>query len=217
MPQIARKLSPEPKARVTNMRSAAFFICSHGQYTSFLSSEAENTTFAIGRRERKWYFRPTRQKELFRNTLAESATFPPCCETGMWYFRPGYGEKQYTHHGNKIGQPTARVCHPLLRLGWQFTRAMDCPSFFLPRCVIYYSSCCSGRKSISGRKSTFPPTAAGGLDKPQKCSIFDSLFYAEKGPFSCMCLKNKDFSPVFHFSPILGQKWIFLTTFTKCA
>ena len=32
-------------------------------YTIFLSSETENTTFAIGRRERKWYFRSTRQKK----------------------------------------------------------------------------------------------------------------------------------------------------------
>ena len=41
-------------------------------------------------------------------------------------------------HGSKISQPTARVCHPRLRLGCQFTRAVDCPSFFHPRCVIYY-------------------------------------------------------------------------------
>ena len=74
----------------------------------------------------------------FRHTLAESATFPSCSETGMWCFRPGYGEKWYTHYGNKIAQPTARVCHPRLRLGWQFTQAMECPSFFLTRCVIYY-------------------------------------------------------------------------------
>ena len=35
---------------------------SHGAYTIFLPSGAENTSFEIGRRERKWYFRPARQK-----------------------------------------------------------------------------------------------------------------------------------------------------------
>ena len=49
--QIARKLSPELKATMKNMRSEAFFICSHGAYTIFLPSETENTTFAIGHRE----------------------------------------------------------------------------------------------------------------------------------------------------------------------
>ena len=47
-------------------------------------------------------------------------------------------------HGSKIGQPTSRVCNPRLRLGWQLTRDMDCPSFFLPRCA-----------------PTFPPAVAG--------------------------------------------------------
>ena len=63
MSQIVCKLSPEPKARVTNMRSEAFFIFSRGAYTIFLPGEAENTTFAIGRREQK-YFRPARQKKI---------------------------------------------------------------------------------------------------------------------------------------------------------
>ena len=35
-------------------------------YTIFLPSEAENTTFVFERRERKWYFRPTRQKNCIR-------------------------------------------------------------------------------------------------------------------------------------------------------
>ena len=47
---------------MTNMRSEAFFIFSHGAYTIFLPGEAENATFAIGRREQKWHFRPARQK-----------------------------------------------------------------------------------------------------------------------------------------------------------
>ena len=40
---------------------------------------------------------------------------------------------------------------------------------------------------------TFPLATAGGkvvagdLAKRSECSIFDSLFYGEKGPFSCMC------------------------------
>ena len=33
-------------------------------YTICLPGEAENATFAIERRERKWYFRPARQKKL---------------------------------------------------------------------------------------------------------------------------------------------------------
>ena len=33
------------------MRSGAFFIFSHGAYTIFLSGEAKNATFAIGRWE----------------------------------------------------------------------------------------------------------------------------------------------------------------------
>ena len=47
------------------MWSEAFFICSRGAYTIFLPGEAENTTFAIGRREQKWHFRPARQKKIF--------------------------------------------------------------------------------------------------------------------------------------------------------
>ena len=41
--------------------------------------------------------------------------------------------------------------------------------------------------SYSGRQRTFPPATAGDLAKRSKSSIFDSLFYAEKGPSSCMC------------------------------
>ena len=48
MSQIVCKLSLELKARVTNMRFEAFFICSHGTYTIFLPSEAKNTTFESG-------------------------------------------------------------------------------------------------------------------------------------------------------------------------
>ena len=62
MTQIGSKLSPEPKARVTNIRSEAFFIYSRGVNTIFLPGEAENTTFAIGHRKQNWYFRPARQK-----------------------------------------------------------------------------------------------------------------------------------------------------------
>ena len=50
MSQNAYKLSPEPKVWLTNMRSEAFFICSRDADTNFLSGEAENATFAIGRR-----------------------------------------------------------------------------------------------------------------------------------------------------------------------
>ena len=32
----------------------------------------------------------------------------------------------------------SRVYYPRLRLGWQFTRAVGCQSYFLSRCVIYY-------------------------------------------------------------------------------
>ena len=41
MSQIACKLSPEPKARVTIMRSEAFFIFSRGAYTIFRHSKRE--------------------------------------------------------------------------------------------------------------------------------------------------------------------------------
>ena len=56
----------------------------------------------------------------------------------MCHFRPRCEEKQYTLYDSKIGQPTSGVCHPRLRLGWHFTRDMDCPRFCLRRCVIYY-------------------------------------------------------------------------------
>ena len=45
------------------MWSEAVFICSRGAYTIFFPGETENTTFAIGRREQKWHFRPARQKK----------------------------------------------------------------------------------------------------------------------------------------------------------
>ena len=56
----------------------------------------------------------------------------------MWYFRPGYDEKSYTQHEDKEGHPRAHVCHPRLRLRWQFTRALDSPTLYLPCCVIYF-------------------------------------------------------------------------------
>ena len=77
------------------MQSVVLFICSHGAYT------------------------------IFHHTMVESTTFAPGSETQMWYFRPGYDEKSYTHHGDKKDHPRAHVCHPRLRLGWQFTRALD--------------------------------------------------------------------------------------------
>ena len=49
-----------------------------------------------------------------------------------------------------------RTYFPRLRLGCQFTRAVDCPSFFLPRCVIYYSS-------HRDESTTFPPGAKTGM------------------------------------------------------
>ena len=75
-------------------------------------------------------------QNYFRHTLAESATFPPCSETGMQCFRPGYGEKQYTHHGNKIGQPTARVCHPSRRLLQQLKILLS-QSFLQEEAIIF--------------------------------------------------------------------------------
>ena len=54
------------------------------------------------------------------------------------HFRSGYDEKSYTQHGDKEGHLRAHVCHPRLRLGWQFTRALDWPTLYLPFCVIYY-------------------------------------------------------------------------------
>ena len=49
----------------------------------------------------------------------------------MWYFRPGYHEKSYTQHGDKEGHPRTHI--------WQFIRALDWTTLYLPCCVIYYS------------------------------------------------------------------------------
>ena len=78
MSQIACKLSSEPNARVTNMRSEVFFIFSYGAHAIFLPSEAENTTFVIGLRERKWY------------TRAEGEGGKHEMSAGQFYSRGGY-------------------------------------------------------------------------------------------------------------------------------
>ena len=39
----------------------------------------------------------------------------------------------------------------------------------------------------NGRLSSFLLATARGHARRSKCSIFDSLFYSEKEPFSCMC------------------------------
>ena len=62
---------------MTNMPSEAFFIFSHGAYTIFLPSEAENEIFAIGRREQKWHFRPARQKKYYVKILIIQNDLPP--------------------------------------------------------------------------------------------------------------------------------------------
>ena len=86
------------------------------------------------------------RKRMFSSHRAESTPFPPGAKTEMCHFRPR------------------------LRLGWQFTRDMDCPSFFLPRCVIYYFSKpkTNYRKSRRGiiplrrnRRAHFQHTTAG--------------------------------------------------------
>ena len=53
---------------------------------------------------------------IFRHTRAENTTFPFRSREEMWHFRPR------------------------LRLGWQFTRALNWPTLYLPCCVIYNSN-----------------------------------------------------------------------------
>ena len=72
-------------------------------------------------------------KNVFHHILAESITFAPRSETRMWYFRLEYDKKSYVQHGDKEG-------HPRPHVGWQFTRALDWPTLYLPWCVIYYFS-----------------------------------------------------------------------------
>ena len=64
----------------------------------------------------------------------------------------------------------------------------------------------------NGRTSSFPPATAGALTRHSKCSIFHSLFYAGKGPFSCTCWK-KLFSVLINLNNSLifcqnTRKWI---------
>ena len=80
---------------------------------------------------------------LFKHPLEDKITFSPYTlapgsEMRMRYFRPGNDEKSYTQREDKEGHPRAHVCHPRLRLGWQFTRALDWPTLYLPCCVICY-------------------------------------------------------------------------------
>ena len=60
--------------------------------------------------------------------------------------------------------------------------------------------------SYFGRLRTFSPGTAGGLAKRSKRSIFDSLFYAEKWPFPCMCWKKVFFFSYLNTFPML--KWL---------
>ena len=74
--------------------------------------------------------------------------------------------------------------------------------------------------SYSGRLRSFPHATAGDLARRSKCSIFDSLFYAEKGPFSCMCWKKFIITDKRNLPSITkvrnsilctkGVKWVFL-------
>jgi hypothetical protein len=52
-------------------------------------------------------------------------------------FGPGMVKNRILNMGIKRTTPE-HVGHPRLRLGWQFTRALDWPTLYLPCCVIYY-------------------------------------------------------------------------------
>ena len=55
-----------------------FFIFSRGAYTIFLPGEAENTTFAIGRREKSGTFGPLGKQINYFLSLKE--VMAGCCE-----------------------------------------------------------------------------------------------------------------------------------------
>ena len=60
----------------------------------------------------------------------------PKCEYGI--FGPHMMKNRIRNMGIKRATPDrAHVCHPRLWLGWQFTRALDWPTLYLPCCVIY--------------------------------------------------------------------------------
>ena len=64
-------------------------------YTVFLHGEAENTTFAIACRERKWYFHPVRQKiQLFKKFNEVTKTNIKNIYKYIFSIKPSY------HHGN---------------------------------------------------------------------------------------------------------------------
>ena len=52
-------------------------------------------------------------------------------------FDPSMVKNSIRTTGVNFAKP--RLVFARLRLGWQFTRDRDCPSFFLPKCVLYYN------------------------------------------------------------------------------
>ena len=61
-----------------------------------------------------------------------SPTFPPGSKPQMWYFRPVVAKNsRITQQEDKSGHSRAHVCHPRLRLWWQFTRVLDWTTVFI--------------------------------------------------------------------------------------
>ena len=65
---------------------------------------------------------------------ARAVGWPILLPWSVYYFASHRGRKCHI----SVSKPGGNEALSRLRLGWQFTRAVDCPSFFLPRCVIYY-------------------------------------------------------------------------------
>ena len=77
------------------------------------------------------------QHNNFFHTLAKVPLLLPAPKRECGIFSPSH-KKSYKQHGDKEGHPRTHVYHPRLRLGCQFTRALDWPTLYLPCCVIYY-------------------------------------------------------------------------------
>ena len=159
------------------------------------------------------HFKKIRSKcEIFSPTFTREEGPISCLSWEKQFFHTLAGKNSFLHSlagknstlCNKGGKLTfssedddwARVIHECSKSSSE-TEKVNCSlvihSNFFNKCrnrtffawKVNRESCILIRHSV--RRSIFPPAAAGGLDKCSKSSIFDSLFYAEKGPFSCTC------------------------------
>ena len=88
---------------------------------------------------------PSQPKVRVANTCSGMALFILVLRM-LFFFTPGRMYHISARRKTENVTFSASVWGPRLRLGCQFTRAVDCPSFFLPRCVIYYFSPYPSRK-----------------------------------------------------------------------